>query len=153
MRHLGQLEAAVMQHLWSAGEPVSVRSMLETLTQERPLAYTTVMTVLDRLVAKDVVARERDGRAFRYAPRRTRAAMTADLMREALEVHYADELAEPFVSAGLCYYRDGRDSVAWHGDLVVMGGSCQCTWEHAIPKTTRAVGPRVSVQFRPRGVR
>lgn len=39
-----------------------------------------------------------------------------------------------------------------HGDLVVMGGSCQRTWEHAIPKTTRAVGPRISVQFRPRGV-
>ncbi|GMA86290.1 hypothetical protein GCM10025868_15400 [Angustibacter aerolatus] len=40
-----------------------------------------------------------------------------------------------------------------HGDLVVMGGSCQRTWEHAIPKTARAVGPRISVQFRPRGVR
>jgi alkylated DNA repair dioxygenase AlkB len=36
-----------------------------------------------------------------------------------------------------------------HGDLIVMGGSCQRTWEHAIPKTARAVGPRVSVQFRP----
>ena len=40
-----------------------------------------------------------------------------------------------------------------HGDLVVMGGSCQRTWEHAIPKSTRAIGPRISVQFRPRGVR
>ena len=40
-----------------------------------------------------------------------------------------------------------------HGDLVVMGGSCQRTWEHAVPKTSRAVGPRVSVQFRPHGVR
>ena len=39
-----------------------------------------------------------------------------------------------------------------HGDLVVMGGSCQRTWEHCIPKTTKVVGPRVSVQFRPRGV-
>ena len=39
-----------------------------------------------------------------------------------------------------------------HGDLVVMGGSCQRTWEHCIPKTTKAVGPRVSVQYRPRGV-
>ncbi|MDI5942695.1 alpha-ketoglutarate-dependent dioxygenase AlkB, partial [Micromonospora sp. DH15] len=39
-----------------------------------------------------------------------------------------------------------------HGDLVVMGGSCQRTWEHAIPKTARPVGPRVSVQFRPAGV-
>ena len=40
-----------------------------------------------------------------------------------------------------------------HGDLFVMGGSCQRTWEHAVPKTSRPVGPRVSVQFRPRGVR
>nr|WSX53252.1 alpha-ketoglutarate-dependent dioxygenase AlkB [Streptomyces sp. NBC_00974] len=116
--------------------------------------------------------------------------------REALTRHYAPELGEPFATAGLCLYRDGRDSVAWHGDrigrsatedtmvailsvgdprdlalrprdggptllrlplghgdLVVMGGSCQRTMEHAIPKTARAVGPRISVQFRPRGVR
>ena len=114
--------------------------------------------------------------------------------RDALNAHYGPELGEPFVSAGMCLYRDGRDSVAWHGDrlgrgrsadtmvaivsfgsprplllrpvgggeglrfplghgdLVVMGGSCQRTWEHCIPKTTRPVGPRVSVQFRPRGV-
>ncbi|MFJ5669081.1 alpha-ketoglutarate-dependent dioxygenase AlkB [Micromonospora chalcea] len=115
--------------------------------------------------------------------------------RDALTRHYAPELGEPFVTAGMCLYRDGRDSVAWHGDtlgrsahidtmvaivsfgspralllrprgggggslrfplghgdLVVMGGSCQRTWEHAVPKTTRPVGPRVSVQFRPTGV-
>jgi alkylated DNA repair dioxygenase AlkB len=114
--------------------------------------------------------------------------------REALNAHYGPESGEPFVSAGMCLYRDGRDSVAWHGDrlgrgrsadtmvaivsfgsprplllrpvgggeglrfplghgdLVVMGGSCQRTWEHCIPKTTKPVGPRVSVQFRPRGV-
>ena len=116
--------------------------------------------------------------------------------REALSAHYGPELGEPFRTAGLCLYRDGRDSVAWHGDtigrgrtedtmvailslgtpralllrprgggsrplrfevghgdLLVMGGSCQRTWEHAIPKTSQAVGPRISVQFRPRGVR
>ncbi|MFD9409864.1 alpha-ketoglutarate-dependent dioxygenase AlkB [Streptomyces sp. NPDC059989] len=115
--------------------------------------------------------------------------------REALTRHYAAELGEPFTTAGLCLYRDGRDSVAWHGDrtgrsstedtmvaivsvgdprdlalrprdggatllrlplghgdLVVMGGSCQRTMEHAVPKSARAVGPRISVQFRPRGV-
>ena len=115
--------------------------------------------------------------------------------RQALDAHYADELGEPFRTAGLCYYRDGRDSVAWHGDtigrgsaedtmvaivsvgeprdlllrpkfggpsmrhalghgdLLVMGGSCQRTWEHAVPKRSRQVGPRISIQFRPRGVR
>jgi alkylated DNA repair dioxygenase AlkB len=40
-----------------------------------------------------------------------------------------------------------------HGDLIVMGGSCQRTWEHAIPKSARPTGPRISIQFRPRGVR
>jgi len=113
--------------------------------------------------------------------------------RTALDAHYRPELGEPFVTAGCCYYRDGRDSVAWHGDtfgrgsthdtmvaivsfgdprrlalrprgggdsvsfemghgdLLVMGGSCQRTWEHAVPKVAHA-GPRISVQFRPRGV-
>jgi alkylated DNA repair dioxygenase AlkB len=115
--------------------------------------------------------------------------------KSALDAHYGRELGEEFATAGLCYYRDGSDSVAWHGDnigrsatedtmvaivslgatrqlmlrprgggaslkftlghgdLIVMGGSCQRTWEHAVPKSTRATGPRVSVQFRPRGVR
>jgi alkylated DNA repair dioxygenase AlkB len=114
--------------------------------------------------------------------------------RERLSEYYAAELGEPFRTAGLCFYRDGRDSVAWHGDrtgrgatedtmvailsvgtarplllrprgggaivrhavghgdLIVMGGSCQRTWEHAVPKTTKPTGPRISVQFRPRGV-
>ena len=117
--------------------------------------------------------------------------------RQALNAHYGAELGEPFRTCGLCLYRDGRDSVAWHGDrigrgstedtmvaiivlgaprplllrprehrgtrairldlghgdLVVMGGSCQRTWEHAVPKSTRVTGPRISVQFRPHGVR
>jgi alkylated DNA repair dioxygenase AlkB len=118
--------------------------------------------------------------------------------RAALNDHYRAELGEDFTTAGMCYYRDGRDSVAWHGDtigrsrtedtmvaivsfgearrlllrprngggshgtlgfslghgdLLVMGGSCQRTWEHAVPKTARPVGPRISVQFRPHNVR
>jgi alkylated DNA repair dioxygenase AlkB len=114
--------------------------------------------------------------------------------RRQLNAFYGPELGEPFVTAGLCLYRDGADSVAWHGDtigrgahsdtmvailsvgsaralmlrsrtggpsrrfnlghgdLIVMGGSCQRTWEHAIPKTAKPVGPRVSIQFRPVGV-
>jgi alkylated DNA repair dioxygenase AlkB len=129
-----------------------------------------------------------------------------DRARDALSAHYAAELGEPFRTAGLCLYRDGRDSVAWHGDtigrgstedtmvaivslgtarplllrpranlagapgeadgpggsvryhlghgdLLVMGGSCQRTWEHAIPKSAHCAGPRISIQFRPRDVR
>ncbi len=117
-----------------------------------------------------------------------------DQVREALDNHYLEHAGEPFRTAGLCFYRDGRDSVAWHGDtvgrgaredtlvailsvgaprplllrprgggaavahhlghgdLIVMGGSCQRTWEHCVPKTTRPVGPRISIQFRLRGV-
>lgn len=116
-------------------------------------------------------------------------------IRRRLNDAYAGELGEPFTTAGLCLYRDGNDSVAWHGDnigrsktedtmvaivslgatrtfalrprgggrslriqhahgdLLVMGGSCQRTWEHAIPKTTRPTGPRISIQFRPHDVR
>ncbi|MEV6799258.1 alpha-ketoglutarate-dependent dioxygenase AlkB [Micromonospora rifamycinica] len=126
-----------------------------------------------------------------YGPDRPLPHPLLTTARTALSRHYAAELGEPFVTAGMCLYRDGRDSVAWHGDtigrsahtdtmvaivsfgsprplllrprgggetlrfplghgdLVVMGGSCQRTWEHAVPKTARTVGPRVSVQFRP----
>ena len=116
-------------------------------------------------------------------------------LRRRLNDIYAGELGEPFTSAGLCLYRDGTDSVAWHGDtvgrsstedtmvaivslgarrtfamrprtggrslrlpqghgdLLVMGGSCQRTWEHAVPKTARPTGPRISIQVRARDVR
>ena len=119
-----------------------------------------------------------------------------DRLKAALSEHYRPELGEPFTTAGLCLYRDGRDSVAphgdtigrsstedtmvaivslgpprvmvlkpraggtasqrhrlGHGDLIVMGGSCQRTWLHGIPKTARPTGPRISIQFRPQGVR
>lgn len=112
-----------------------------------------------------------------------------------LNTRYGAELGEPLCTAGLCLYRDGQDSVAWHGDtagrqvaetivaivsfgtprtlalrpaagggptlrypvghgdLLVMGGTCQRTWQHAIPKSATAAGPRISVQFRARGIR
>jgi len=86
---MGELEQAVLEALWGLDAPASGREVHDALAG-RDLAYTTVMTVLDRLARKGVVDRERDGRAFRYAPRRTRAAMTAELMREALESTGAD---------------------------------------------------------------
>ena len=119
-------------------------------------------------------------------------------LREAmvrLADHYRGTPGADLATIGLCLYRNGADSVAWHGDkigrgatedtliaivslgchrrlalrpkqagspavrfelgggdLLVMGGSCQRTWEHAVPKTARSVGPRLSVQFRPSGV-
>ena len=115
--------------------------------------------------------------------------------RDQLNDRYREEPGGPLCTGGLCFYRDGHDSVAWHGDrvgrgahrdtvvaivslgatrrlslrrnrggstrridmaagdLVVMGGSIQRTWQHAVLKTARPVGPRLSVQFRQRGVR
>jgi len=118
-----------------------------------------------------------------------------ETIKETLSEHYRPELGEPFRTVGLCLYRGGSDSVAWHGDrigrartddtlvaivslgtprrfllrprgggpsrhfelgrgdLLVMGGSCQRTWEHCVPKLSHAHGPRISIQLRPQGVR
>jgi len=85
-RPFGDLEATLMDLLWSAARPLSVREAMEGLRPERELAYTTVMTVLDNLHRKRWLRRQRDGRAWRYAPALTRQAYTAQLMHEALAV-------------------------------------------------------------------
>jgi len=114
--------------------------------------------------------------------------------QDALNAHYGRPPGQVFETAGLCFYRTGDDSVAWHGDrvgrsinrdtmvaimsvgaerslsvrpkgggktlkfpvghgdLIVMGGSTQRTHEHAILKTKQAVGPRISIQFRPQWI-
>ncbi len=73
-----------MDRLWSLDRPVSVRDVLEELNQNRTLAYTTVMTVLDNLHRKGMVLREKAGRAYLYRPTRSRASHTAELMEEVL---------------------------------------------------------------------
>ncbi len=85
MNRLGELEQAVMDVLWSRDEPATVREVLAALA-ERGLAYTTVMTVLDRLARKGVVRRELDGRAWRYVPAASREAFVAELMLQALDL-------------------------------------------------------------------
>ena len=167
---------------WFAGADAVFADLVETVpwrAERRPMwdAVVDVPRLVHTYGARDQLPHEALTRA-----------------RDALSRHYAPELGEPFVTAGCCYYRDGRDSVAWHGDnvgrgrahdtmvaivsfgsprklclrpvggrtevthalghgdLVVMGGSCQRTWEHAVPKTARPVGPRISVQLRPRNV-
>lgn len=84
MRQLGQLEAAVMDRLWAWNRPVSVRDVLEDLTRERPLAYTTVMTVMDKLHSKKLVRREKHGKAYLYAATSSREEHTAMLLDEVL---------------------------------------------------------------------
>ena len=74
-----------MDHLWSVAAPQTVRQVHEALSPHRDLAYTTVMTVLQRLAKKSLVYQIRDDRAHRYAPVRGRDELVAGLMVEALD--------------------------------------------------------------------
>lgn len=82
-----------MEQLWSTAAPQSVREVHLVLTQSRDLAYTTVMTVLDRLAKKGLVSRERDGRAYLYAAAQSREDLVADVMHTALVGDQADRSA------------------------------------------------------------
>ena len=84
MRQLGELEAVIMDRLWEWGRPVLVREVVEDLRPSRPLAYTTVMTVMENLHRKGWLRRDRDGRAWRYEPAGSRSGYTAALMSDAL---------------------------------------------------------------------
>src|SRR5580692_12496424 len=84
MRRFGELEAVIMERLWEWGRPVLVREMVDALQDDRTLAYTTVMTVMDNLHRKGWLRRERDGRAWRYEPTGSRSGYTAGLMNDAL---------------------------------------------------------------------
>ncbi|WP_433473665.1 BlaI/MecI/CopY family transcriptional regulator [Spirillospora sp. CA-142024] len=83
-QRLGDLEAAIMDRMWSRGRAANVREVLEDLQEERTIAYTTVMTVMDNLHKKGWLRRERVGRAYVYEAVASREGYTAKLMREAL---------------------------------------------------------------------
>ncbi|MFE7188852.1 BlaI/MecI/CopY family transcriptional regulator [Kitasatospora sp. NPDC057541] len=83
VRQLGELENAIMTRVWRWNRPVTVREVLLDLRSERDIAYTTVMTVLDKLHRKGWLRRERAGRAYRYEPVSSREAYTAALMNDA----------------------------------------------------------------------
>jgi predicted transcriptional regulator len=80
---LGPLEESVLEQVWRSGREVSVREMAAALP--RPLAYTTVMTTLDRLYRKGFLLRRKEGRAFLYAPRTSREQFTAGFLRRWLD--------------------------------------------------------------------
>jgi predicted transcriptional regulator len=92
MPRLGELERSVMNVLWDAPAALTVREVLDALG-ERDLAYTTIMTVLDRLGTKEMVRRERDGRAFQYAPALSRDEATSELLHAALDEAGTDRTA------------------------------------------------------------
>jgi BlaI family transcriptional regulator, penicillinase repressor len=84
LRPFGELEAVVMDRLWTDGRPLLVRDVVDALQLQRPLAYTTVMTVMDNLHRKGWLTRQRDGRAWRYEPAVSRESYTARLMNDVL---------------------------------------------------------------------
>lgn len=90
MRVLGELEAAIMDVLWSSAEPLRVRDVVTVLAPTRRAAYTTIMTVLDNLHRKGWVRREMHGRAYHYRPTWSREEATARALREML-----DESSDP----------------------------------------------------------
>lgn len=85
LNRLGDLERAVMDQLWDTGQPQTVRQVHEALAARRDLAYTTVMTVLQRLARKNLVVQIRDERAHQYAATRGRDELVAGLMVDALD--------------------------------------------------------------------
>jgi len=114
MRGLGELEASAMDVLWGAADPMSVREVLGVLTKRRPLAYTTVMTVLDNLHRKGYVHRTKHSRAYLYQASFTRGQAAADAMRQVLNeaadvesalMHFVDSMTDDESAV----IRDGLD--------------------------------------------
>jgi predicted transcriptional regulator len=108
MRRLGELESDIMERLWDWRRSATVREVADDLNRERPLAYTTVSTVMDILHHKGWVMRERVGRAYVYAATKTRDEYVAGLLREALTephdrratfAHFADTMSAAEVRA------------------------------------------------------
>jgi predicted transcriptional regulator len=128
---LGDLERAVMDVLWAADpqsvDGMTVRQVAEALSDRAP-AYTTVMTVLDRLAGKQMVVRQRDGRAWRYRPAASREAYVAQLMLDALD------LAEPAQDTG------GRGAALIRFARSVTGEEAQLL-RAALEEQASAAGP------------
>lgn len=84
-RGFGDLEAVIMDRIWDReAETTTVREIYDELATEREIAYTTVMSTMDNLHGKGWLAREKDGKAYRYWPTLTREQHSARLMRDAL---------------------------------------------------------------------
>jgi predicted transcriptional regulator len=85
VRSFGELESAIMDKVWRAARPVLVREVWAQLRPEREPAYNTVLTVVEILYRKGWLAREKDGRAYRYTATVTREDYTAGLIGEVLQ--------------------------------------------------------------------
>jgi predicted transcriptional regulator len=84
VRGFGDLESVIMQMVWDHAGPATVRELFDELSQDRAIAYTTVMSTMDNLHRKGWLSRVKDGKAYRYTPTASREEYSARLMREAL---------------------------------------------------------------------
>src|ERR1700747_1408255 len=118
MRGVGDLESVIMHMVWDHACPVTVRELFDELRHERPIAYTTVMSTMDNLHRKGWLARERDGKAYRYAPVASREEHSARLMREAMaEAGDTEAVLSHFVAQ-----MDGSESAALRAVLEKLVG-------------------------------
>src|SRR5215831_10263404 len=85
MARFGDLEAAIMDVVWSAGAPVRVREVSEQLNRDRPLAFNTVQTVMENLYYKGWLSRKKDGRAYLYEPARSRDDYSDGLLARVID--------------------------------------------------------------------
>ena len=118
MRGFGELEAVVMDRVWEHGGPVTVRQLFDELRRERAIAYTTVMSTMDNLHRKGWLARDKDGKAYRYTAVASRDEYSARLMREAMaEAGDTEAVLSHFVAA-----MDGEQSEVLRAVLEKLTG-------------------------------
>jgi predicted transcriptional regulator len=118
MHGFGDLEAVLMHRIWDHGGTLTVRDLFEELREERNIAYTTVMSTMDNLHRKGWLTRERDGKAYRYAPVASREEYSARLMREAM----ADAGDTEAVLSHFVAQMDGSESAALRAALEKLAG-------------------------------
>jgi len=90
VRGLGDLERAIMEVVWSTDHPVTGREVVDELGRARPFAYTTVLTLVSRLWSRGLLAREPEGRGFRYRAAKSRDEFLAELSDELIDRLFAD---------------------------------------------------------------
>ena len=118
MRGFGELEAVIMHRVWDHDGAVTVRDLFDELREARPIAYTTVMSTMDNLHRKGWLARERDGKAYRYTAVASREEYSARLMREALaEAGDTEAVLSHFVAS-----MDGGQAEALRAALGKLAG-------------------------------
>lgn len=99
LKPLGHLEQLIMEVVWEH-DCITVRCVYDELKKRRPIAYTTVMTTMDRLTKKDILRRTKVGKAYEYRPRQTEEELctcTAQAMFDMILRRYGDLAIAQFV--------------------------------------------------------